>query len=410
MAKLNLSLDSIQTEIGRVRASESEWRETLCGVLLRRRYLAAVMALGGGLLAIWPGLGIGVLLSAIVVDAWRERVLAHSRYKEQLLKLVSVFSNRQQGAKTWYLEQDLLADGKGHVPTSHEAWRRGLPEVYAGGTAIRLVTPMAYVHKLRLTALIARLGITGQYVIDLGCHYGVATACFLGGWRSEGVPQDRRYRPAVIANRVVAADLMHSYARTVAHGLQAPAVQADVAAVPMRSTVFACVSMCEILEHLDRPSTALLEASCLLRPNGWLILTTPNRHGLHADHWLNPLLFLLRLLSLTGWEAVLPPPQLTYEDEGKPAYHTNFSRSELVGLLEQAGFTVEYLGTFAFFTGAHRWVGRLLPRLTLDRYARALHRLEGLLDRVPGIRYLGTHWVVVARKGPPGRIKKGRGA
>ena len=80
------------------------------------------MILGITILAIWPGLGIGVLVSTIIVDAWRERVLAHSRYKEQLLKLVSVFANRQQGAKTWYLEKDLLAEMIliiPHVPHSY---------------------------------------------------------------------------------------------------------------------------------------------------------------------------------------------------------------------------------------------------------------------------------------------------
>lgn len=47
-------------------------------------------------------------------------------------------------------------------------------------------------------------------------------------------------------------------------------------ALPLRSNSLDIVIMLDVIEHLDRPSTAIEEIRKVLKPNGWLYLATPN--------------------------------------------------------------------------------------------------------------------------------------
>jgi SAM-dependent methyltransferase len=59
-----------------------------------------------------------------------------------------------------------------------------------------------------------------------------------------------------------------------AHG---PVVRGDVTALPVASTSIDAVVMVNVLDHLDRPTTALREARRVLRPNALLIAGTVAR-------------------------------------------------------------------------------------------------------------------------------------
>ncbi|MFP3868193.1 MAG: class I SAM-dependent methyltransferase [Desulfobacteraceae bacterium] len=54
-------------------------------------------------------------------------------------------------------------------------------------------------------------------------------------------------------------------------------------ALPFRDSSFAGVIMTEILEHVPTPEVALEEAFRILKPQGWLYLTTPQMWPLHYE-------------------------------------------------------------------------------------------------------------------------------
>lgn len=78
------------------------------------------------------------------------------------------------------------------------------------------------------------------------------------------------------------------------------------------------VTMIEVVEHLPDARKALGEAFGLLRPGGFLYVTTPNARGLNA-----------RFLGL-DWSVV-----------GPPDHRVLFSRGGLIALARAAGFRVE---------------------------------------------------------------------
>ncbi|MDA2932751.1 methyltransferase domain-containing protein [Acidobacteria bacterium AH-259-D05] len=390
-----MTADRVAWSIHRCHARERTWDERLFTQVVRRRHLAlgGILGVAVAILRLDTHFLLGVILVAMALDFWREIVLARVRFKEQLVKLEIIFASPRL-SEQWYLDQDARLIENDRVNTFAD-WQSCLGSPYQLDVPLASILPTALLHKLWLSAYIGHR-ITGYRVVDFGCHNGLAAAYFQGG--REALPHDANYEPNSIANHVIGVDIMQLHARRVWRGLGIPSVVASVTAVPLAAGQFDVVSMCEILEHLHSPIDSLREASRVLKPGGRLILTTPNRHGLQIDHWVNPFIVGMHLLTLLGLELLLPPAGLTYEDEGEPAYHTDFSWRELNSLLEKAGFVVVEFGTFAFFTGLHRIVGRIWPRLRLGQYAFWLHQVEAGLAKVPLIRLLGTHWFVIAQR------------
>lgn len=81
--------------------------------------------------------------------------------------------------------------------------------------------------------------------------------------------------------------LFRGISRYVGVDLPAPGVRADAYAdglrLPFRDQSFDAVLCNEVLEHVRRPERLLSEAARLLRPEGVLILTTPQVWGLHHE-------------------------------------------------------------------------------------------------------------------------------
>lgn len=59
-----------------------------------------------------------------------------------------------------------------------------------------------------------------------------------------------------------------------------PFSQADIYRLPFRENSFDAVVASEVMEHLERPRDAMLEAARILRPGGYLIVSTPYRERL----------------------------------------------------------------------------------------------------------------------------------
>ena len=147
-------------------------------------------------------------------------------------------------------------------------------------------------------APIAR-GSRGVWV-DLGCGFGE----FLSGSQCDsamGLDLDRRALAAArdLGFAVVAADLALS--------------------IPFRSNSLDGATLIEVIEHVFDAQALLAELSRVIRPGGWVVLTTPN-----VAH------FTYRVRALTGHA----PKQ-----EG---YHVRFfTRDRLLALIESSGFRVE---------------------------------------------------------------------
>ena len=95
------------------------------------------------------------------------------------------------------------------------------------------------------------------------------------------------------------------------HALTSVDVVASAYDVPLGDESFDTVLMSELLEHLEKPGAALDEARRLLRPGGWIILTTPFMWVLHEeprDFFRYSPFGLEALLRHAGFDAVSVTP------------------------------------------------------------------------------------------------------
>jgi SAM-dependent methyltransferase len=144
-----------------------------------------------------------------------------------------------------------------------------------------------------------------------------------------------------------------------------------------------------VIPWLDQPAQGVLEMSRVLAPGGHLIATADNRWRMNAliEPRLSPLAFPIRLVWRRLRQRQDRPP-----DSAISRMH---SRASVRRLLDQAGLRGVAHGTLGFgpFTFLDRW---LLPdrvALRVDGWLQSLARRN-----VPGVRAMGWHHVVVARK------------
>ncbi len=80
-----------------------------------------------------------------------------------------------------------------------------------------------------------------------------------------------------LARRIVGVDIALDDLRAN-HDVDAPVV-GDLERLPFRSASFDCVISVDVVEHLAEPAAFFREAARCLRPNGLLVLCTPNLLG-----------------------------------------------------------------------------------------------------------------------------------
>jgi SAM-dependent methyltransferase len=178
-------------------------------------------------------------------------------------------------------------------------------------------------------------------LLDAGCGGGL----FLGMLRERGF-------------RVLGLDISREAAAIAWHGQQAPAVCALLDAAPFPAASLAGITLFHVLEHVYDPAAYLQSAYRLLQPDGRLIVQVPN-----AASWQ------CRLLG-RRWNGMDVPRHLT-----------DFRASDVVLLMERAGFTVVRRKYFSLRDNPAGLASSLTPGL--DPMARRVRRVpEGGLARL----------------------------
>lgn len=131
------------------------------------------------------------------------------------------------------------------------------------------------------------------------------------------------------------------YARNAAGAARAghPAVAGDLNhPLPFRTASLDGITLVEVIEHIVRAEALVDELARVVRPGGWLVLTTPN-----VVHWT------YRWRTLTGH----PPKQEGY-------HYRFFTQKRLAKILSERGFTLEARSSFgkqALLTRLSRMTG-----------------------------------------------------
>ena len=218
--------------------------------------------------------------------------------------------------------------------------RRMQAALASGGTST------ANIHLALLTKA-RELGLSGD-VLDFGAGTGELTA---------------RLAASGLTLRLTAIDLLPP---AVVNSQAVTWLQADLnGLVPLPAHSFDAIVSAEVIEHLENPRATFREFHRLLRPGGYLLLTTPNQESLRS----------LASLALRGHF-------VDFLDSSYPAHLTALVRRDFERIADETGFEAP---AFSYTTtGA---VPRL-PRITWQDLS--FGRLRG--------RRFSDNLVVVARK------------
>jgi SAM-dependent methyltransferase len=167
---------------------------------------------------------------------------------------------------------------------------------------------------VRLLDSIARLGVRGGKLLDVGCFSGI----FLGNAKRRdfsvvGVEPNRD--ACVRVRDVLGFDVVHG----------------SLTSARFAPGTFSVVSLLDVIEHLSDPVVELEEVFRILRPGGVLVITTPNVEGLPQR-----VVGAKRFLFRQDWCPI----------DGVPWHLYGFTRSTLRRCVEKAGFqfrSVEWL-------------------------------------------------------------------
>ena len=182
-------------------------------------------------------------------------------------------------------------------------------------------------------------------LLDVGCGAGV----FLGLARSRGFD-------------AYGVEISPFAARLAQQHLGPKVVQGTLEETSFPAGYFDVVTMLDVFEHFTKPLAELRLAAQLLRPDGLLVINTPNERA------------LLRKLARVAYVAslgriVYPVTKLYHE------YHLSyFSRLSLLRSLNECGFEIRLMGSKPML-GVK---GRASP--LLRKALRGFSWVEGLLD------------------------------
>lgn len=240
----------------------------------------------------------------------------------------------------------------------------------------------AHLDRLERTLAITPAGGPGDRILEMGAYlqitpalqtklgYGEVRGCYYG-------PAGRTERKSVVSSSgepfTCEIDLFN----------------AERDPFPYPDEHFTTVLCCELIEHLAfDPMHMMSEINRVLRPGGWLVLTTPNLASLRA------IAAILQGYHPGFFPAYLRPPEPGATPE--PRHSREYTPKEIARLLLDAGFEVARLETGPFREAPRpelAWVEHLLERYGLpgdlrgDCIYAVGRKVSGVLHRYPDWLY-----------------------
>lgn len=229
-----------------------------------------------------------------------------------------------------------------------------------------------------------------KHILDIGCGIGGTSIAL-----------------SRCGARVVAVDSHPQRLRTLNERNPHIATKlADGTALPFDNEVFDGVVLQDVIEHVDTPALLLREAARVLRTDGILYISTPNRFALTnilADpHWGLPFASLMKRATLRRYLALFRP-----NDKRRNDLAQLLSLRRLIVMLQESGFAAALHQRFVVETlfehprrivwsDFHLRIVDWLRRLRLHHVllARTNDR-AGMLNRV-----LAPTWYLTCRKIP----------
>ncbi len=188
-------------------------------------------------------------------------------------------------------------------------------------------------------------------------------------------------------------------------------LRGDGELLPLADASVDVVVLSEVIEHLLRPERAVWEIARVLRPGGVLLMTTNNASELPlCSPSTNPLAWVEKAVGATRpsvisrrpWVWPVPVDRTLLPDGSADIYlpHTHHIQAETASMFGAAGLDTFRWTTFEFPPPQAATTVWLESRG--DRGTRAVDLVEAVATRVPGLKRLGCHVFMRARKiGPP---------
>jgi len=225
----------------------------------------------------------------------------------------------------------------------------------------------------------------GSKVLEIGCGAGFITVALA----------ERGFHVHAIDSTEAMVELAHQHAAESGKAALISIDVGDVYALAFEDGLFDLVIAIGVIPWLERVEQAILEMTRVIRPGGYIMLTTDNRARLIYlfDPWLNPALKPLR----KGVKAALKRLGFSrwFSNEINSTLH---DRRFIDGTLARAELVKTRDTTLGF--GPFSFLRRSVLRGSLGTALH--HRLQRLADRnVPVFRSTGTQYLVLARKSAP---------
>jgi len=213
----------------------------------------------------------------------------------------------------------------------------------------------------------------GRRVLDIGSAWGFNVMA-LGRMGFDATGVDLIPAQFAVGQRIAAHN-----------GVPFDVAGADASALPFADATFDFITMVETFEHIfneDRPR-ALAECRRVLKPNGRLVLSTPN-HASVVER-------MKRVAVRHGWlrqrlpSMCLPAERTERGDYHPYRYHHPLPDHRIAGLVEAAGFRVTTISHFLF-----------VMKNTPDSLAGAWKFSERILENTPIVNHLAATVSIVA--------------
>ena len=162
--------------------------------------------------------------------------------------------------------------------------------------------PLHEINPLRLDWIDRQAGLAGKRVVDIGCGGGILSESMAArGAQVTGI--DMAEKPLKVAKlHMLESGLKVDYRQITAEEL--------AAAEPGAFDVVTCM---EMLEHVPDPASTVRACATLVKPGGWVFLSTLNRNPKSYLFAILGAEYLLKLLprGTHDWARFIKPSELT---------------------------------------------------------------------------------------------------